>query len=789
MKYEKAAHNSLINAIVDTDAALDGQRHPQYRRLLLLTILIKYLEDRRVFPEAGWFGRFQKGARTFLDVLEAGNPQSVCRLLRFLEDRFNGDIFRAPGGSDWRLTNSSLRHFAELVEARTIKRQRYLWEQFSFEHVPVEVISHLYQRFVTGGHGTVYTPPMLASLLLDHIMPYPQMTGDERVLDPACGSGVFLVGTFRRLVNVWRAQNDWQRPNVETLNAILARSIFGIELEPGAVDLAAFSLAMALCDALQGKTIWRHLRFNRLRNTNLVEADFFDILTRHRAGESTILGKAFDIVVGNPPFQSTLTEAGTRLNESVRGRDGKLPDQQAAYLFLEQAPSCLREGARLCLIQPAGFLYNRKVESFRRQLLQNYRVDTVFDFTSISGLFRGARSKALAVSLQHTAPNDSDVVAHLTFRRTVSAKERICFELDHYDRHLVPQEVAETDRSVWRTNLLGGGRLLDMVGRARSMRTLAQFIDAKQWDCGEGFIAGTNHPKDDSKKKREEATYLTGRPLLPTNAINETGIDEGQITVVTDTEFQWPRREALFSAPLVLIREHASLPMAYWDKGPLAYRDKIVGIHAESGESEQLRSLFSCLIRHRKAYRFWIIVTGSQELIGRATAVLKADILSLPYPERMRDFEFSFWEQALRDDVLEFMPDLVRLGQNSKLLKTRAGARELQAYAAMFCRMLGTVYHNLRAGEPVFLNGLVCQPFFFGDHAAVDWLDESDCADHLETLVYEQHHETLRTVRVVRFYDENVLFIVKPDRLRYWIRSAAIQDADETLVDLRDQGW
>ncbi len=573
------------------------------------------------------------------------------------------------------------------------------------------------------------------------------------------------------------------------MNSILAQSIFGIELEPGAVDLASFSLALALCDALQGETIWRHLRFNRLRNTNLVEADFFDILTRHRTGESTILGKGFDIVVGNPPFQSTLTEAGKRLNKSVRERDSKLPDQQAAYLFLEQAPSCLREGARLCLIQPVGFLYNRKAEGFRKRLLHNYRVDTVFDFTSIRGLFHGADSKALAVSLQHTAPNDSDIVAHLTFRRTVSAKERICFELDHYDRHRVPQEVAESDRAVWRVNLLGGGRLLDVVGRARGVRTLAEYIDAKHWDCGEGFIAGKNQTNNDKEKKRKEATYLTGRPLLPTNALNETGIDEGQITAVTDTKFKWPPREALFTAPLVLIKEHASLPMAYWNKGPLAYRDKIVGIHAEPGESEDLRSLFSLLTKHRKAYRFWLIVTGSQQLTGKATAVLKEDILSLPYPERMRDFEFAFWEQALRDDVLEFMPDLVRLGQNSKLLKTRVGTRELQSYPAMFCRMLGTVYHNLRAYDPVFLNGLVCQPFFFGEHAALDWLKDSDCADHLQTLVYEQHHETLRTVRVVRFYDENVLFIVKPDRLRYWIRSAAIQDADETLVDLRDQGW
>jgi hypothetical protein len=42
---------------------------------------------------------------------------------------------------------------------------------------------------------------------------------------------------------------------------------------------------------------------------------------------------------------------------------------------------------------------------------------------------------------------------------------------------------------------------------------------------------------------------------------------------------------------------------------------------------------------------------------------------------------------------------------------------------------------------------------------------------------------------VIRFYDENTLIIVKPDRLRHWIPSTAIRDADETLVELQQQGF
>jgi hypothetical protein len=85
-----------------------------------------------------------------------------------------------------------------------------------------------------------------------------------------------------------------------------------------------------------------------------------------------------------------------------------------------------------------------------------------------------------------------------------------------------------------------------------------------------------------------------------------------------------------------------------------------------------------------------------------------------------------------------------------------------------------------------FSNGLTCQPFYFGEHPNLVWREEQNNEDELRKLIYEEKkHASLRTIRVLRFYSENVILLVKPDRLRYWIRSTAIRDADETLVDLR----
>ncbi|MCH8042275.1 MAG: N-6 DNA methylase [Planctomycetes bacterium] len=780
-KHRKAAHETLIQAIVDVDAELGGDEKPILRRLLLLMVLIKYLEDRSVFPSPGWFGTYCKGARSFFEVLKEGTPDGVLSLLRNLQRRFNGDVFDLPPDASQLLTESALRQFAELVEARTIKKQRYLWELHSFEHIPVEIISHLYNRFLKG-KGQVYTPPFLASLILDYAMPYEQLRGDERVLDPACGSGVFLVGAYRRLVNVWRKNNNWKEPNVKTLKRILSDSIFGVERDPTAVDLTAFSLSLAVCDALKPNVIWKDLNFDRLRNHNIFERDFFDCLpTSQEHGDESAtdveLGK-FDVIVGNPPFESKLSESGNRLNEKLTRDRGTLPDKQAAYLFLEQALTLLKPKAAACLLQPYGFLYNQKTFDFRSRIIRQSTIEAILDFVSIRNLFDGADTKPVAILVRNQEPDERHRISHFTFRRTYLAHQRLGFELDHYDCHQVPQGLAASEALIWRINLLGGGRLFRISDRLRHMRSLQAFVESKGWIFREGFIIGN---------RKWKAPFLTGSDFLPTNALTINGIGASKINTVTETHFEAPRIEELFQPALVLIKEHISLPCEFWDHGNLTFRHEIVGIHASTRKAE-LRDFCKVFKARRSQYVFICLIHSSRALLAKATAILKADIAALPYPEENDDLAFAFWEKVIQEDTLDYIADFIRLGQNSALLRKVAGKETVGQYAKLYRKLLGSVYENLEIAEPVFFDGVICQPFFFGKKPEIEWLDDG-CEEHLRELVHGEYGTVLRTNRVVRFYDQNVVFVVKPDRLRYWIRSTAIRDADDTLVDLQEQGY
>jgi hypothetical protein len=147
----------------------------------------------------------------------------------------------------------------------------------------------------------------------------------------------------------------------------------------------------------------------------------------------------------------------------------------------------------------------------------------------------------------------------------------------------------------------------------------------------------------------------------------------------------------------------------------------------------------------------------------------------------------SWWEKALCEDVIDFMSDFVRLGQNSKLLRQQVSSRQLGHFASVFVKMLGSVYTNLESGAGGLIDGLAFQTFHFGRNSDVTW--STDLSPSLKALIYKNHGDTLRTVRMLRFYERNTVVMIKPDRLRYWIPSTAIRDADETLVELQKQGY
>lgn len=780
----QSAHKRLISAVKQLNLDLNQEgvlRKPLRRKLLILSLLIAYLEARGVFLP-GFFGQYQKGATKFFQVLADG--QALVKLLAALEERFNGHVFILEDADRESLkSNSQLARFARLVEGREeLGGQLTLWQLYSFKDLPIELISHIYQLFVSDTDSSVYTPPFLVRLMLDEALSWPRLDRlqqkNEIILDPACGSGIFLVEAYKRLVLHWRSRNEWKRPTVNVLKGLLNK-VHGIDLEPGAVELAAFSLCLALCDALEPETIRASVKlFPPLAGKTLHQSCFFD------AKERNLVKEPIGVVVGNPPFKSSLSTPGAeRSFERYETIHGSLPDKQLAYLFLHEAMGMVAKGGVLSMLQQYNFLYNHQSLSFRRDFIGEWDVREMLDFISVRGLFQkgGSDTKVIVVLAEASTPQDDRKILHATFRRSGRADAEQGFDIDYYDLHWVPRHLALSNDGVWRTDLVGGGRVLGFVDRLKTFRTLRKYAEEEGWTFGEGFIEG-------GRGVSRAARHIIGKPCLPSKALTLDGIDVRAIRKMPDKPIEGPRSEKLFTPPILLVREQMDVPHAIWTKHYLTFKSEIVGFAAPKEHIARLSEVDQWLTTEAPSLRAFAAAVSARLFTRKATALSGADVLDFPYPE-MRTLDLSQNEEILVADIVVYQRDLVRLGEDSAAMK-KCGQPALTNFNSVFVRQVNAIYKKnpLRALKAQTWPGIICQPFSFGS-GKVDWNGTDELRGKLDGILHEKQGTTLHVTRIARIYDGSFVFLLKPDRLRYWLRSVALRDGDETLADLRAQGF
>src|SRR5260370_14948549 len=90
-----------------------------------------------------------------------------------------------------------------LGRKKTIIEQLHLYfRAYDFAYIPIEILSEVYEQFIEDSKkkGAVYTPEILADYLLSEINTVKPLNEETKILDPACGSGVFLVLAYRWLI-------------------------------------------------------------------------------------------------------------------------------------------------------------------------------------------------------------------------------------------------------------------------------------------------------------------------------------------------------------------------------------------------------------------------------------------------------------------------------------------------------------------------------------------------------------------------------------------------------------
>ncbi len=361
-------------------------------------------------------------AETVRHILQDTDPRPrLGRLLRTYSERLNSTLFEGQALSVESLPVAELTGvLRSLVEP---------WDelQLNFSVTRSEVAGHLYQSYMArlpasaatrqetlfpivtpkdqrAEHPSYYTPLGLARLLAMRTVGTwleinrPTRTADVRVLDPACGSGVFLVAAYRVLRDYFEQLYDRSLTSSERV-ALLQDSIFGVDVDENAVGLAQIQLLEEANPA------------GRLPNLseNLLVGDALAAPpgSQERAGAvnwNSVLERvgSFTCVLTNPPFGSQVSLPRRLEVENRRSLRAIYPAAAAwgadyASYFLELSTRILDAHGTVGIILPRSWLDGAASARSRVDLADDgLSVTSVTDFRGLH-LFEGSSSYVAAV--------------------------------------------------------------------------------------------------------------------------------------------------------------------------------------------------------------------------------------------------------------------------------------------------------------------------------------------------------------------------------------------------------
>jgi type I restriction-modification system DNA methylase subunit len=464
-------------------------------------VYLRYLRDRNILDDR-WLAKQQINLQNVFGPL--ATVSELSRLTDALETRFNGDVFHIDFGSECLLNDAHVQLVASvfegdkiLVGATGIARQLHLhFQAYDFRHIPVETLSSIYEQFLHAqqkgkSDGAYYTPEVLADYLISEINSVQKLQLGMTIFDPACGSGVFLVLAYRRLIELEMAKPG----NLTTilgptrLREILEESIYGVERQRDACNVTMFSLILTLLNYVDPPELHANekFKFPALLNTRIFCYDFFDASL-----PLAVPRNGFDIVVGNPPW--------VELKPKTKGEDHArkwidaepmIAGNRVADAFAVKSGRLISKSGVAGMLLPASTLFNLEGKKFRQGLFTEFAVARVTNLANLRGNLFGKRTILPTTTLVFRKGNearfDQPILHYGPFAANQIAgdtEELWVLTIHGSEIQQVTQSDAATgETSVWKLALWGTPRDARALDRFQQLYplSLARFCEKQGW--------------------------------------------------------------------------------------------------------------------------------------------------------------------------------------------------------------------------------------------------------------------------------------------------------------------
>jgi len=666
---------------------------------------------------------------------------------------------------------------------------------------------------------------------------------EAKVLDLSCGSGVFLVEAFRRLVA--RRLASGEKHTRGLVRDALCNQVYGVDIEETAVEIAAFSLCLTAFELDPVPNSPHQLKFkHELKGRTLFVDDAFDQEASFHQ-ETSFSDHQFDVVVGNPPWtrakgpRSVSPSGEQRYIEYCReNRPNPVrlpfrnPPEQA---FVWRARDFARRDARIGMILEGKRFFSHEKDSLlaKRELLLSFEPKLMVNLAALHDqkLFAATKQPALAfVALNHeTRRGVSLAFASVEFSRPFR---------NHGILQLGPENVKRLSVSLAASNPFalkvaswGSARDMALVDRlTREYDTLEELLAEHCIEMHQGYIPGN--------RSKEVSSELHGLPCLAGGGMFPFEVTVAQLPEFEEDFLERPREPDIYRAPLVLCASglRGNRIVAAYCRDDLVYSLSQYGISFANGR-RSLAPFINGILNSLLATYFTFLTATKWGL--EKYEILGNDVLRLPVPDperaksahvgRIRELERELrkkarggqyddalvadldkavfqlygldrFEQILVEDMVNQTIDFQRNHEKSKALlpappiECRAYAKGLIDVIQPFLQTRGKrrlVADVLNVDAPlrvarfkIMRNVPNGRPSVLVEKAA----DLPSVLHEVARNLDEQIAFGVHTRRHLRVYSGDTFYILKPSQRRFWTRSAGLIDGDSVLKDLLARG-
>ena len=617
---EKRVDTHLLNNLRRLEQYLKGRNLdlPIIHALIGKYVYIRYLCDRGILSKE-WLieNDISLDAVLSRDATIAG----LLHLTEVLENRFNGAIFPFPPNVETTLSNEIVSLVASTFKGDDpISGQLHLdFEAYDFSYIPVETLSSIYEQFLhsqgTGKKvGAVYTPEPVADYLLCELEESKPLQNGIKILDPCCGSGIFLVLGYRKLIELELAQNTNNKLKPTELRRILCDSIYGVERNKEACYVSEFSLILTLLSYIDPPDLHRNkqFKFPSLHNTQIFECDFFDddsaFWKQH---------KKFDWIVGNPPWielkpatvDEELTRSWIRRNIEERPATGN----RVCEAFSWRVVDLLAPNGCVGLLIHAKSLFNHESQRYRKLFFAQHKVLRITNFSNLAYVLFGGRGEAPAATIIyqealpgvdkpgiiHYAPFVANQVSNRPWERD-KKNPTWTITINANEIQIVNPERAESGEvSPWKLALWGSYRDGKAIKRIKRLfkENLYKLTQDRGWNFNLGLQLKDISVLGEARRHEvESALYLQNEKYFDVKVMNRLkyrfSIPEEVLTTIQPTKAFIRKRGGkaglnIINSPHIILNPNY---FVYSDED-FIIPDPHLGISATKEDSDYLRAL------------------------------------------------------------------------------------------------------------------------------------------------------------------------------------------------------